>query len=1351
MELNANINSFYKGLNLDADVSVLGNDTIRYAENVRLIANSDGTTSIAQNSDYIQKYNIVLPVDNIIIGTVEAKYCDCKDDICTIKDCGVIFTKDQNGYNYVFRIDFDTEQAVEIIGGDFKWDERLSLVSNFESCDVSKVYIADGIHHIRILNISKEYGKVDNTSILDVIPDATLNPLTFVELTTGSLPAGKIQYAYQLFTENGTESAISPLSEIIPVSESIDNSDTREVNGSQPNAFTGKGIKLSTTILNNGFSKIRVFRIVYDIAGQLPKVCIATEVSIAKNNKIVEFTYNDFGTSMLKELSSEEFLSLAHPYLFVPKTIEDKDNRLFAANIKEDTWDVEYDARAYRCDKNGSVVIKDSYRKSYVFPINNIPEIPEDYDCLNPSNIELFSKDSFKYIYKDSGNTIGGKGLNVSYEFTLTEMGLSTQDADLGQDSKNIDLYASSAGYIGSVKVTDYKGNPLKSFATPSGSYANYADAYFASHFVGYQRDEIYRFGIVFYNDKNVASPVHWIGDIRMPYPMDDYSTSGVQHAFHVGVNSSTWNRTIELTGQVLGLKFTVENLPKEVISYEIVRSKRTADNRTIITQGVLSGLINFENWYSDEDLKGIGEKDLRPMPLFNMTGRYDVRRDVDGHNTTNFKFIPGYCEFISPEVCVDRNGTLAEVKKGGTVCPLYWTWCFAGTKLTEKIDGKRRTFTNLGHYPEKIYTTTKDSRYWTDDELDYNDPFVFTVGAFDDREKEMFMGIGTDPYTDKGETSVPFGDEGSSHVFKYYFTKAEGTNKMITYDIEDAIASSMEIPYQLDFTDAKNYQQPIGNKSYIGTSIGGNLQYGIHGRNLVLQLIPNDNYKVDTLYDYVPAAGQYNKARVCNIKKSSTLQHGVYGDRLSASYISCGCYNKASESECYCFGGDTYLCVLDYLNTTFVQRTNDPEYRKADRFHTQCYIPFESSVNLNLLTNKQYHQIIEGGIGQNIIQDQPTSTSAYVQQQAQYTYNTIYSTEGDAYDFISKSMYAKDDMEMTNRIINSEVKINNELTDSWAKFKVANYLDIDNTYGKVTNLKKFGDRLYFFQDNAIGIASVNERSLINDNTAALVLGTGGVLTRYDYLDTTNGDSIINDYSIVNSASTLYWYDFNKNEVCAVNNDVIELSKAKYVQSYYNDAYYKNEDRTRPVSLFNKKYNEVWFKVIDKPLVFNEQMNVFTSFYTHQPDFALMLGDKIVTIKDNAFYEHNESVKADKEVEPLISKLSIIANDSFANTKVFDNVVFYADFANNVNNITEVYFTTKNQTSETVSAQNIECREDTYRFPIPRELMTDTTDRMSYVGRMRGKYLTEFYTFDCNDNKTFKIPYIKTTYRQSML
>lgn len=115
------------------------------------------------------------------------------------------------------------------------------------------------------------------------------------------------------------------------------------------------------------------------------------------------------------------------------------------------------------------------------------------------------------------------------------------------------------------------------------------------------------------------------------------------------------------------------------------------------------------------------------------------------------------------------------------------------------------------------------------------------------------------------------------------------------------------------------------------------------------------------------------------------------------------------------------------------------------------------------------------------------------------------------------------------NRITCSELKTNNEQTDSWTKFKFANYLDTDSTYGPVTNLKVFKNKLYFFQDSAVGIASVNDRSLITDNNAgALTLGTGGILTRYDYLVTLNGDSIINDKSITNSETTLYWYDLDK-------------------------------------------------------------------------------------------------------------------------------------------------------------------------------------------------------------------------------
>jgi hypothetical protein len=62
---------------------------------------------------------------------------------------------------------------------------------------------------------------------------------------------------------------------------------------------------------------------------------------------------------------------------------------------------------------------------------------------------------------------------------------------------------------------------------------------------------------------------------------------------------------------------------------------------------------------------------------------------------------------------------------------------------------------------------------------------------------------------------------------------------------------------------------------------------------------------------------------------------------------------------------------------------------------------------------------------------------------------------------------------------------------------------------------------------------------LITDNDqASLVLGTGGVLDRYDYVTTSNGSDTPNDKSIIGTPSGLYWYDDSKNEVCSYTNQV---------------------------------------------------------------------------------------------------------------------------------------------------------------------------------------------------------------------
>ena len=59
-------------------------------------------------------------------------------------------------------------------------------------------------------------------------------------------------------------------------------------------------------------------------------------------------------------------------------------------------------------------------------------------------------------------------------------------------------------------------------------------------------------------------------------------------------------------------------------------------------------------------------------------------------------------------------------------------------------------------------------------------------------------------------------------------------------------------------------------------------------------------------------------------------------------------------------------------------------------------------------------------------------------------------------------------------------------------------------------SLKVYDNKLYYWQEDSFGIASVNERSLVQDNNIGqLVLGTGDILARYDYISTNFGNSIV--------------------------------------------------------------------------------------------------------------------------------------------------------------------------------------------------------------------------------------------------
>ena len=1347
MELNANINTFQGGLDLDTDVSLLGKNTMRYAENIRLVTNTDGTSAAIQNSDYIQKYDFSkqLFINNFgnILGVVGTKYCECEDTNCIQKECAVVFTReweievpgehDKDYINCVYRITFDdtTPESIKLIlKGNFGWSSNLSLVANFENCNVSKVYIADGKNTLRVINIAKDYDEITNVSTLDMIPESSLNRFEISKLVTGSLTSGKYQYAYQLFSKNGAASAISPLSVIIPISAEISSINSNSTRGSQMNTTTTKGVELTTEFENNNFNHIRVYRIFYQETGQIP-IYILSETSIEESYDTQKFTFIDFGNEPISSITMDEFNQLATMYNFQAQVIESKDNILFAANIQENTWDPVYDARAYRADENGNVVLKSTINDDVLtFSIDAIPdEIDERHDCLNPSNLELYNEASFKYVYKNKDGVFGGSGKNVSYEFVFKEVILS--DKEVSDNYPAYDLSLNVSAVSSKDILLDQNGNKISESTDTVQSTFNYADAWFCSDYTGYQRDEIYRFGIVLYNNKGLASPVHWIADIRMPNATMGTPDS-ILYPFHLAKNSVILNKTVELLGYAMGVRFHVNNLPEDVVKYEIVRCPRNTSDRTVVSQVVASSLIVEEDTWIEGNTS-VADKGIYPQFLLNMSDRLGVSRPWGNVNQTkaySFDTKQRYLELISPEICVSQENSQL-LMKDGQLCHIYNIYTKQNNSVSIGIINDygvaEQLVTGYGICVKPNNVNTLDGE----------------IDSLENYRYYYWYTLNSEPYIFTGDDDAA---AGSTALFKYYHHEPQASIKP-PYLIEQIVSPAVqqEVAELLDLT--KN-STAIGDSLYVNLSLETAERYGRHGVNLVVKTVDDIEY-LPYSTSYSDESQLMNCAGVFNVKKSTHFMTDTYLNRTNDVYISCSACKNRGETTVDCFGGDTYITVLDYLNTAFHQRSNDYTTKEGYRLHTQCYIPFESTVNTNLFSNKQYHYELDGiDNGPNLIQTNPVSYGSYVQTDPQYTYNTIYSQNANVLNFIVKAIYSEDDQQFNNRIVHSELKTNNEIQDSWLTFKVANYLEVDNKYGQITNLKNFANKLFYFQENAVGVASVNERSLIVDNISELTLGTGTVLSRYDYIGVTNGDSIINDKSIVTSATNLYWYDYDRNTLCVIGDKIVELSKLKNVQSYYNENY--KAYRKEPVSAYNKKYDEVWFTVLNKTLIYNERLNVFTSFNTHWYKYALTFNDKLVTVGDDCFYKHNEQVDENYEVEPLISKLDIVVNDNFMYTKVFDNVMFYADFEGNINNISYVLFKTKSQTSEEINSSNIECREDTYRFAIPRELTTNT-DSMSYSGRMRGKCLYEFFTFDCNDNKTFKIPYIKTTYRQSRL
>lgn len=1356
MDINENltqVNTFIKGMDTDTSDMYLSNQSYRYAENVRI------TTDEESNSGEL----------HLIEGTVNSHINIGGGEIIAtdyIRNYGIYIVKntlheqeDDEGYPvwYVYRQNFNVQDdlygssqsckrwfgpCTELIWTtgstleDIK--KQITTVLRYESEENIKLYIADstGKHTIMTLNVGGDDPYDQSLSFDDVFSyqKTLLKPLN-VEISSGSgtIVSGRVQYAYRLYVENGATTPLSILSKPLSLYKN-------EYSGYKKEQVSGRSVNMSVPAVDDDkFNKLQIYRISYQVSGQVPKI------SLIKDEKITSNLIDD-GSNIEEDFPLSEFLAMFTPFIY-PKHIESKGDYLFAANItyQQDVVDddfKDFDARSY---SKGNYIIVDGI----------------ETNVLQPKSIDL----------PDMG-AVGGYVTVTSYG--ITEEPFDTSDLKHHSFSQNSDSPVFNRQYWEPIEI--YYDNPLSRLVGPIplscngfGKYicwryvydvipdqqpashplpTNQTGTYKSSNFT-FRCGETYRFGIKLYNKYGQSSSVKWIADIMIPPGENIYqNTAGYAKIRNVGIEFFINPESLDNTSS--------RNVWEKISGFEIVRCERKLNDRKAVTQGIVGHSSRVKQWKvlndSDDDWTSTSTNFLCPPKKFSMSTTTENFYAAT-YLLNNYAYKP-YCEqdnnvyiFSSPEYCYQKDDISNILKSSDTIKAqfIYKCNCIENYNTYTTSNGSYNV--NWHFYyrkPNYLNESVTNFTYWTTTGTEYN---IKNIECVDSPKSEDFA-------------------NGEDLTYKNNVTSIEGDQFINWYAYQlIPLPSGVERTVRVTFDNIENN---VDGSQYIISSIWlSNISPIGSGARCMLLKFDNNTWQNFT-------NSSTSDITVINLNKS-TIPYGGYNKTAidNSEYISFGDYTDVDLSEdnnnitincgVKVFSGDTkntiftFNALHNWYSSTYV----------FPRIGSVYAIPVESDIDI-----QAQYGVLYGvdGISDYRVQDYAGTVGDYTQDRDAYLYNTVYNATPDIVSWTTPEKLENKYDSFDTRIHYSNLKTNNELIDSWVQFAPANYIDVDSRFGEITDLKLFKDKLIFWQENATGILSVNERVVLNDqNDTQVVLGTGGVLERYDYFTTVYGQKK-NQHVRAITNDSLYWWDGNNKEILLYQQkyDVTPLSSVKNIKNYIN----QNEESQVPFMVYDNKHKEVLMNVVnDKCIVYNESLQNFTGIYTFNPSFYLLNNADILLVGRDSnnlhdVYQYNcpnesQAELFEEDAKPLIK---YIVNKDVRYNKVFDiqsiggrfyggsEVLDHND--NNTNKIkgectnkpfedlTFEYKTPLKQSSSATGSDVITNVEYDYKLAIPRSGNKDRGNRM------RGKTMECTLSSKSND-LDFSLQYIITKYRMS--
>lgn len=504
---------------------------------------------------------------------------------------------------------------------------NMSTLLHYEQDNVVILYIADGKHKIISINIedSEYLNKLkdkDGYIDIDYIMQNNYFPnkkMEIVKTISGQLKTSQVQYTYRLYKKHCSCSTLAPLTNKIQIIDSYRNKEE----GNAEDTTTSIGLRLHIPSQNAiQFDKIQIYRLQYIKANDNAKVQLIYDGDYSD-----DFYFNDIGKKSLQDLTIEEFSSL-NGLQIVPGVIEQNQNYLFAANIKDETiiqLDEKFDFKSYQFGINcNSILNKQLKYVSYVENDNveNRLFLSEDKkqtlqdletqfsqkDYINPYSDINGTYDNNDLIFTSTGDVrqcvdwegyYGGSGSNISWRIVVNktpynETGIATLDSiqqyikqTVQYDNTKPEGSKYTINYNFEDKLFTNNENQQESYNilhywkdqginVPNPGMINCNNIYTSSLSRSLKRDEVYRYGIVLFDKHGSRSNVQWIADIRTP-------------------NINICPLMDKLCANTIGVEFTLSSefkqnlIEKGIVSYEIVRCEKSDEYTKNVMQIVLS------------------------------------------------------------------------------------------------------------------------------------------------------------------------------------------------------------------------------------------------------------------------------------------------------------------------------------------------------------------------------------------------------------------------------------------------------------------------------------------------------------------------------------------------------------------------------------------------------------------------------------------------------------------------------------------------------------------------------------------------------------------------------------------